>query len=213
MIAFDNAVGAGVQNSSLTQTWAHTCNGDDRLLVVFVRLNASETGITHVKYNGVTMTKSVSLSPNISHVAYYLVNPASGSNNVVVTISNSGWQIVSSSMSYTGVDQSNPIDVTASKRQTTSTISNTITTTVASTIIASGIAVNATSRTYTAEAGSTERSDAGAQATSTKDLAVAGATTTGFTGSQSSDYLLLQLALQDIEQPAGGTGNFLQFMN
>lgn len=95
MILFD-AFTDGTTNT----TYAHTCTGADRLLIVIVRGNTTDTGAS-VTYGGVSMTQfnKVQIPGDRWVYAFYLLNPASGSNNVVIT----GTVNRTIAYSYTGV--------------------------------------------------------------------------------------------------------------
>jgi hypothetical protein len=97
-------------SASSPATFSHTCTGSDRILFVAAASNTSET-VTGVTYNGVSMTEVDSVTAGATQHLFYLVAPATGANNVVV--STSGSVAVGSSVSYTGVDQTSPIDATA----------------------------------------------------------------------------------------------------
>ena len=110
-IAYDNSTYFKV-GSATSITQAHTVVGSDRILFVYVYWNNSRT-ITHVKYNGVTMTAVGTENDNGGGERsnlFYLIAPATGENDVVVTLSgSSGIEGVASS--YTGALQTAPIDV------------------------------------------------------------------------------------------------------
>lgn len=103
-IAFDNAVYGGLVNPSSSQTYAYTVGtGSNRILFVGVVANVSITGVT---YGGMAMT-FISSSQNGSDLTaylYYLIAPASGSNNVIVSAGSSG-VILSGAVSYSGASQ------------------------------------------------------------------------------------------------------------
>jgi hypothetical protein len=104
-IAFDTATDGG--NVVGTATFAHTCSGSDRFLVVAGGFFGTGTGTA--TYNGVSMTQVVSgnMYTNTGNlVMFFLANPASGSHNVVVTPTNSGDNTVFCASSYTGAIQS-----------------------------------------------------------------------------------------------------------
>lgn len=112
MAIFDNSASGQVSSGNSTLTYAFTCSGMNRLLTVFVDYLANDRTITGVTYNGVAMTAVYNQSYNSArvHGYFYLANPASGSNNIVITLSGSGTQpIVSQALSYTGVAQSGTI--------------------------------------------------------------------------------------------------------
>lgn len=112
-IAFD----AVVSNTSITATsltYSHTCTGSNRMLFVAHLSNTGDfsTGVT---YNGVAMTqvskKQVGVTAAWTYL-YALFAPATGANNVVISVSSSTL-IYGTSVSYTGVTQSNMMDASA----------------------------------------------------------------------------------------------------
>lgn len=103
-IAFD-AVSDGYNNST-SLTFAHTCTGSDRFLVVGMKLYG-DNDITSVTYNSVAMTHIGTvalLGEGNRAVLYGLTAPATGSNNVVISRTSSN-HIVATAASYTGVSQ------------------------------------------------------------------------------------------------------------
>lgn len=134
MIAFDTAIEGTATSTSLT--YAHTCTGTNLVLIVFVFTYgiAGRDSITGVTYNGVAMTqvptngKQQSIAGDQYGYCYYLVNPASGANNVVVSMSESA-TIRGLSLSYTGVKQTGQPDASGKKTtQGTTSITNAVTT-------------------------------------------------------------------------------------
>lgn len=132
-IAFDAATSA-TTNSSTSLTYSHTCTGTDRFLVVTATGNQGPTATVSATYNGVSMTaigpSTDSVGTGVPTYFFYLVNPASGANNIVVTSNVNG--IATSASSYTGVDQTSPIDVsnTTAYNTTGTSYSKSVTTTV-----------------------------------------------------------------------------------
>lgn len=109
MIARDSLTAvASTTNSSFT--YSHTCSGSLRVLCV---VTSSVTSVTGVTYNSVAMTEvpAASFTDDGSRVwkFWYLVAPATGANNVVVTLSASD-TVYSGAISYTGVKQTSTID-------------------------------------------------------------------------------------------------------
>lgn len=133
-IAFDNSTNLGeVESTSLTT--AHTCTGDNLLLLVGVRLGGSTDDVTGVTYNSVAMTRlkyniNDSSPNNTPTYIYGLLSPDTGANNVVVTRGSSGF-ILAVASSYTGVKQSGLPDSTAENETGTATSIAVTTTTVA----------------------------------------------------------------------------------
>lgn len=103
---------SGTQASGASLTFAH--NSDTDFLVVCVGANVGSYSITGVTYNGVAMTQAVAVNDGVRGAAiYYLISPASGSHNVVVTMGTSG-QIGASAASLSGVHNSSPLGSTGS---------------------------------------------------------------------------------------------------
>lgn len=100
-IAFDSSSSGG--SASSPATFSHTCSGSDRILFVAAAANSGQT-VTGVTYNGVSMTQLNSVTDSATQYLFYLIAPATGTNNVVV--STSGSNATGSAVSYTGVKQS-----------------------------------------------------------------------------------------------------------
>lgn len=129
-IAFDADDGSSDTGGAATSlTYSHTCSGTDRILFVSVGLNTNGDNVTGVTYNGVAMTQIATATANASNRSYlyYLINPATGSNNVVVSLGSAS-NVYSSSASYTGAKQSTQPDSNATN--TTSSTPLTLSTTV-----------------------------------------------------------------------------------
>ena len=110
-IAFDNTTQADTNTDSYPLSFSHTVTGSDPILFVYLYWNTSRT-VSSVTYNGVSMTAVSTANDNgggeFSNV-YYLAGPATGSNTVAITMSGS-CSIEAVAASYTGADQSTPID-------------------------------------------------------------------------------------------------------
>lgn len=108
-LAFD-ATTTGTSAYASSHTISHTCTGSNRLLVVGFSLQGSTSDlVTNVTYNGVAMTQVCNSSTSLDFSAriylYTLIAPASGANNVVITLSSSS-TVNYSFLSYTGAAQS-----------------------------------------------------------------------------------------------------------
>ena len=131
-IAFDVAT-TEMQSADAAQslTFAFTCTGSDRELVVAFRFNGDDDVATGVTYAGVAMTQRLNVTDGAgtqgrSHI-YTLDNPASGANNVVISCS-TNQSIRAGALSLTGVLG---FDNSASDVQTSTTISASVTTVAA----------------------------------------------------------------------------------
>lgn len=116
-----------------THTLSHTCSGVDRGLHVTLYLSSVSDLVTNVTYAWVTMTRLGTQTNGTSErqYSYYLKNPATGANNIVVTTSSSA-TVIMQNISYTGTDQvTNPTVVALSTFVSwISTLSTSVTTTV-----------------------------------------------------------------------------------
>lgn len=108
-------------------TYAHTCSGSDRALLVGVSIDGTASDVvTGVTYNGVAMTRVpnsfVGDGTNTnSSVMYSLAAPATGSHNVVASISGGAMSIRSACASYTGVNQGLTINSSTAELNTAAT--------------------------------------------------------------------------------------------
>lgn len=132
-IALDSASN-GTYNPSTQISWLHTCAGSNRVLIVYV-VSVSTT-VTGVTYDGVSMTEMTTTTVgSIRGKLFYLKNPSTGSNTVLVD-STGGGTLQGCSSSYTGVDYTNGVNSASSG--TGSSISASITTTVDNCWLVSG---------------------------------------------------------------------------
>lgn len=125
-IAFD-AASESFTNSATSLTWSHTCTGSDRILWVSV-MASSARNITGVTYNGVALTSLTRSAGTQPMQLWYLIAPATGANNIVVSIDGAASFIYTSAGSYTGVEQSGQPDAQATNSTTASSVTTTLTT-------------------------------------------------------------------------------------
>lgn len=122
-IAFNAAADLGNNGGTTNSlTASYTCgSGSNRLLVVGL-VGDTDNGnddITSVTYGGVAMTlakKSASATGGTLRYdyIYYLLNPASGANNVVINCTNNHF-LLAVAADYTGVKQSGQPDATTTQ--------------------------------------------------------------------------------------------------
>lgn len=137
-IARDTSLGIQVLGTT-GGSFAYTCTGSDRLLLVwvFVQYAGAYTAKTRsVTYNGVAMTELKHTGTNSASdvqgvILFGLLNPASGSNTVAVTVESSAAVCYAQAASYTGVSQSGLPDSSGSNKGTTQDLS------VSTTVVAS----------------------------------------------------------------------------
>lgn len=100
-----------------TRTFSHTCSGSQRLLIVSVcnDEDGSAVNVSSITYAGVALTQRITATrSNFGRASlWYLVNPASGANNVIVTLA-SAQEWTAAAVSFTGVNQTTPLGTAAS---------------------------------------------------------------------------------------------------
>lgn len=134
-IAYD-AVSSSFASGVTSITFSHTRSGSNGGITVGV---VSAYPVSSVTYAGVNLTKVVEVQ-NAANARYtsmwYLANPASGANNVVVTISSSGY-IAAGAISFTGVSQTAMLDGynSANSETNVSSISCNVTTSYANSFL------------------------------------------------------------------------------
>lgn len=162
MITFDAASNSGYQAASSSYSWSHTCTGSNRILIVSVSTLSALATVNTITYNGVSLTRvrldsdSVAIGTEI----WRLVAPATGSNTIAVTLSGacvSG----SSASSYTGVNQTTPIDANNGNTGTTGAGggSSTLTVTSATNNTWAVDAIVTADTTITVHSGQTQRNN------------------------------------------------------
>lgn len=105
-IAFD-ASSNGNANPGTSVTVSQTCTGSNLLLLVHVGTNDTTDKVTGVTYNSVAMTRldsKAAATTGFMGFVYYLINPATGTHNIVASRSDSNL-ITVDAVSYTGVSQ------------------------------------------------------------------------------------------------------------
>lgn len=132
-IAYDNGTYAQATTGT-SLTFSHTTAGSDRLLLVMGHDKQGTTVVTGITYNSVAMTKAVTKANaagenDRSITLWYLIAPASGANNVVVTASESV-SLRFHALSFINVHQTVFTDGTDTSPDSTGTISTDITTTI-----------------------------------------------------------------------------------
>jgi hypothetical protein len=134
--------GSDTNTSSISEN--HTCTGSKRLLVVGVTSQDTSTADpTGVTYNSVSMTKAGSVTnSNVTASIWYLVNPASGENSIVVSVGFTANVLDIGALSLTGIDQSAPVGTAVTATGTSTTPSVTSNATVAGEVVFDCMALN-----------------------------------------------------------------------
>lgn len=162
MIAFDNASQGGITANAVL-TFALTVGvGLNRIVwVAFTANKASVPAISSVTFGGVPMTATADTplaeSSSLKMYLYFLVNPASGSSNAVITFASAPDEIHASAVSYSGAAQSGVPDAHATATGTGTSATITMTTTKANAWLV-GLFRNDSSGNGSAGTGTTQRS-------------------------------------------------------
>lgn len=107
-IVYDTVSNKSWTNGVTSITWSHTvAAGDNLLLTIGGMTNSGTYVVTGATYNGVNCTLVDSETDSAGNKIYffYLLNPATGSNNCVVSLSASR-DLNGAGLSYSGVKQS-----------------------------------------------------------------------------------------------------------
>ena len=211
-IAHDATVSAAAAVAS-SLTYAHTVSGSDRLLVVGVGTNSST--LSSITYAGPTLTAvaETDAEGGIRGYMQRLVAPTTGANNVVVTFVDLS-NITSTASSYTGVDQTTPVDTPATAVSTAgSTAPSVVVTSATDDLVIDAVHDDGVG-TITVDAGQTERGNhrgagnGAGQAMSTE--AGAAWVTMSWTKSVSNKWGIIGVSMNPAA--AGGAGRPLRRM-
>ena len=107
--------GSNFTNAAFSATYSATVSGSDTVLLVGVMKGANLTTIDSVTYNGTALTQINTQSTGGStfgqQALYYLKNPTTGANNIVITCSGGTAHYIYSAYGiYSGVDQTTAIE-------------------------------------------------------------------------------------------------------
>lgn len=211
-IAFDTATTGSVAGSPTSLTFSHTNgSGSKRLLVVCIAYQDT-TSATGVTYNGVAMTFVARASQNFtSSEIWYLANPSTGANNVVITMSGATSYITATANSFTGVAQTSLTDGSNTATGSSTTASVDVTTGRDNSWVIDCVAIqtNTGDITLTVGSGQTQRSNQTnssqeRQGTSTEPTTTAGTVTMDWTLSISRNWSTVGFAFKE-----AGTDNTL----
>lgn len=105
-ISFDATSASSYQAASSSYSWGHTCSGSNRFLIVGISLLSVAQTVTGITYAGTALTfiGARNAATAVRTELWGLIAPATGSNNIAVTLSGS-IASVGCAASYTNVDQ------------------------------------------------------------------------------------------------------------
>jgi len=143
-----------------TLTWSHINAGD--LLVVgvdtfYIAARYSIQAVTGITYNGVALTKIDAQDAGVycRSELWYLIAPAAGTHDIVVTLADVTGYIVGGATSWTGADQSSPLGTAAKATGTTTPVTVNVTSVAGEYVVDSACAYKATAITLTVGASQT----------------------------------------------------------
>ena len=130
-IALDVKSDGGIESVGTTLTWSHTCTGTNLILVVGATKTSND--ITGITYNSVALTAGPNQAPTAGNEGaqlWFLVNPSTGANNIVITASTT--RLTGVAVSYTGAKQTGQPDSSNTGSAASATSLSVSTTVVAS---------------------------------------------------------------------------------
>jgi hypothetical protein len=129
------------QSAGGTTSLAHTVGSGATVLIVSLQIwnnGSTAAGASGVTYNGVSMTKATNQTGSTGTATgffyveqWYLASPATGTNNIIVTVGTKTDKLGIAGVSFTGSDTTTPIDVSSKTFGTTGTYTQSLTTTAA----------------------------------------------------------------------------------
>lgn len=182
-VTYDTVSSASTSTSGASSlTWSHTVTsaGSNRLLVVGVASddNTPRT-VSSVTYNGVNLTQVPGgTADNLARVdMWYLVNPATGANDVVVTLSGST-EFSAGATSWTGVDQTTPLGTASATAGHSSSVSLSGVSSAADEFVVDVVAIDSSSATITSDVSQASRWERGGGEATAGGLNVVGGQST-----------------------------------
>jgi hypothetical protein len=147
VIGVDNT-GSTIIGGTNTVTLSFTTgNQPNRLLLVTV-ITATGATYTSVTYDGIALTQLATKDNNVHVEMWYLVNPPSGTYNIVATKTNTFGNLIGASTFY-NVDQTTPFGTVATASGTSVTSSLSVASASASQLVVDGIGTDGNDPTNT----------------------------------------------------------------
>lgn len=161
-ITFD---GVGSENNgqgSTSISWSHTTgSGLNRVMIVGVSIRTTTVSVSAITYGAQSLAfirADTHVSATIRSELWYLIAPNSGTATVNVTLSGSS-KATGGSCTYTGVDQTSPIDANSGVTGTSSSPSRSVTVGTANSLLLGHVAISGSDATILEDTGQTLRWD------------------------------------------------------
>ncbi len=203
LVSDQTTTNAQISASSASWTFAHDSGtaGSNRGLIVWPGVSGGDSLVSGITYNGSAMTKLVAFTATqwLSTTVWFLADPSTGSNNVVISYTEVRVGKAASAFTLQDVVQSSPLDVTEIAGVGSGTsVTKEITTTEDSDIVINQLINHPTTSGNTPDAGQTSLGET-TESLNTNwsfiEKATAGAITTGYdwTTSSAADFYVLSL--------------------
>lgn len=221
---FDSVSTSSAMPDTSTTTWSHTVGaGSNRVLLVGVRARSfgGTIAVSTLTYGGVPMTFHQSMNANLSGGSWFqievwkMVDPPVGTANVVLIAASSYDDACAVALSFTGVDQTTPIEATNDAVESTAVAlaSADITTLTANAMVVSFVYSRAASGTFAGTG--TQRDNVGLTfeatdfvASATQLVASPSAITQSWTNVANDTSVGLAVSLKGFIAAAGNTPAF-----
>lgn len=121
-IAYDSDSGTNASTSATTTlTISYTTSGSDRLIAASAAANGPSYTTSSITYNSASLTKINERRDSAGPIQglWYKAGPTVGTNNLVIT--NSGSATAGACISFTGADQTSPLDASSLTTESTTT--------------------------------------------------------------------------------------------
>jgi hypothetical protein len=129
--------------SGTTATLAFTTGAESSRLMLVTVITATGNSYTSVTYDGIALTQLATKDNNVHVEMWYLLNPPSGTFNIVANSVNPWGNLIGATTFY-NVDQTTPFGTVATSSGNTSPTSLGVTTTSASQLVVDGIGTDGT---------------------------------------------------------------------
>lgn len=158
-VSFDVGSQATPASSTSSLTWSHTCSGSDRGLFVGAGVEWFGPTVSTITYNSVSMTLmwNAVFSTFFGHAGARLAGPATGANNVVITMSGTVDQMLGGAISMNGVHQTTPVGTHVSGTGSTANPSLTVADVGSGDMVVDNITMSSLAGALTPDTGQTQR--------------------------------------------------------
>lgn len=217
-VAFD-AASTGDASSTTSVTFSHTCTGSNLTLVIGGLANAASPSLSGATYNAVSATAGVhntDTSNGFDQSIFYLANPATGANNIVISATSStaldGYGISLTGTAASPSGASATVAVTSSTTPSVSVTTTAANSWVVDSVIRAALGTDTESTTGTNQTSRAAVRNAGANAKligSTETTTATGSYTLSWTINPSRSWQCAALEIKALVVAASGSPTML----